>query len=45
MTSITDSQPQVINLSPEEFTQLPNPPRLIDVRSSGNIIVSCSQFR
>ncbi len=34
MTSITDSQPQVINLSPEEFNQLSNPPRLIDVRSS-----------
>ncbi|MGB3639633.1 MAG: rhodanese-like domain-containing protein [Rivularia sp. (in: cyanobacteria)] len=34
MTSIADSQPQVIDLSPEEFNQLPNPPRLIDVRSS-----------
>ncbi|VEP13076.1 Thiosulfate sulfurtransferase GlpE [Hyella patelloides LEGE 07179] len=34
MTSIADSKPQVINLSPEEFTQLSNPPRLIDVRSS-----------
>ncbi len=34
MTSIADSQPQVIDLSPEEFYQLSNPPRLIDVRSS-----------
>ena len=34
MTSIADSQPQVIDLSPQEFNQLPNPPRLIDVRSS-----------
>ncbi|MDJ0633787.1 MAG: rhodanese-like domain-containing protein [Xenococcaceae cyanobacterium MO_188.B29] len=34
MTSITNSQPQVIDLSPEEFLQLPNPPQLIDVRSS-----------
>ncbi|MCC0178144.1 rhodanese-like domain-containing protein [Waterburya agarophytonicola K14] len=33
MTSIANSPPQVINLSPEEFTQLPQPPRLIDVRS------------
>ncbi|MBE9044015.1 rhodanese-like domain-containing protein [Pleurocapsales cyanobacterium LEGE 10410] len=33
MTSITNSPPQVIDLSPEEFTQLPQPPRLIDVRS------------
>lgn len=34
MTSITNSQPQVIDLSPQEFTQLSNPPLLIDVRSS-----------
>ncbi|PAX55226.1 rhodanese-like domain-containing protein [Brunnivagina elsteri] len=34
MKSILDSQPEVINLSPEEFTQLSHPPRLIDVRSS-----------
>ncbi|MGV2826701.1 rhodanese-like domain-containing protein [Myxosarcina sp. GI1(2024)] len=34
MTSITDSQSQVIDLSPEEFNQLLNPPRLIDVCSS-----------
>jgi rhodanese-related sulfurtransferase len=34
MTSIANSQPQVIDLSPEEFIQLSNPPRLIDVRSS-----------
>lgn len=34
MTSITNSRPQVIDLSPEEFTQLSNQPRLIDVRSS-----------
>ena len=34
MTSITDSQPQVIDLLPQEFDQLSNPPRLIDVRSS-----------
>lgn len=33
MTSITNSQPQVIDLSPQEFTLLPNPPQLIDVRS------------
>ncbi|MDJ0774891.1 MAG: rhodanese-like domain-containing protein [Mastigocoleus sp. MO_167.B18] len=33
MISITDSQPRVIDLSPEEFNQLSNPPRLIDVRS------------
>ena len=33
MTSIADSQPQVIDLSPQEFNQLSNPPRLIDVRS------------
>lgn len=33
MTSITDSKPQVIDLSPQEFTQLSNPPQLIDVRS------------
>ena len=35
MTSIADSQPQVIDLSPKEFNQLPNPPRLIDVRFQG----------
>ncbi len=35
MTSIADSQPQVINLSPQEFNQLSNPPRLIDVRFQG----------
>lgn len=34
MISIADSKPQVINLSPEEFIHLANPPRLIDVRSS-----------
>ena len=34
MTSIADSQPQVIDVSPQEFNQLSNPPRLIDVRSS-----------
>ena len=34
MVSMTDSRPQVIHLSPEEFTQLSNPPRLIDVRSN-----------
>jgi rhodanese-related sulfurtransferase len=34
MTSIADSRPKIINLSPREFTQLPNPPRLIDVRSN-----------
>jgi len=34
MTSITNSQSQVIDLSPEEFIQFPNPPQLIDVRSS-----------
>jgi rhodanese-related sulfurtransferase len=34
MTSIADSKPQVIDLSPEEFIRLSNPPRLIDVRSS-----------
>ncbi len=34
MTSITNSQPQVIDLSPEEFIRLANPHRLIDVRSS-----------
>ncbi len=34
MTSILDSQPQIINLSPKEFSKLPKPPRLIDVRSS-----------
>ncbi len=34
MTSIADSRPRVIALSPEEFTQLSNPPQLIDVRSS-----------
>ena len=33
MKSIADSQPQIIDLSPEEFSQLFNPPRLIDVRS------------
>lgn len=33
MTSIADSQPQVVDLSPQEFNQLSNPPRLIDVRS------------
>ena len=33
MTSITNSPSQVIDLSPQEFTQLANPPRLIDVRS------------
>ena len=35
MTSIADSQPQVIDLSPLEFNQLSNPPRLIDVRFQG----------
>ncbi|MGK7897069.1 MAG: rhodanese-like domain-containing protein [Xenococcus sp. (in: cyanobacteria)] len=34
MTSISDFKSQVINLSPQEFTQLLNPPLLIDVRSS-----------
>lgn len=34
MTSILNSQPQVINISLQEFTQLTNQPRLIDVRSS-----------
>jgi rhodanese-related sulfurtransferase len=33
MTFIANSKPQVIDLSPEEFNQLSNPPRLIDVRS------------
>ncbi len=32
MTSISDFKSQVINLSPTEFTQLPNPPLLMDVR-------------
>ena len=30
---MTSTQPRVIDLSPEEFNQLSNPPRLIDVRS------------
>lgn len=34
MTSTTNSPPKVIDLSLQEFTKLPNPPRLIDVRSS-----------
>ncbi len=34
MTSILDFRPSVTDLSPEKFTQLPNPPRLIDVRSN-----------
>ena len=34
MTSITNSRSQVKNISPEEFTQLLNPPLLIDVRSN-----------
>ncbi len=33
MTSISEFKSQVINISPTEFTQLPNPPLLIDVRS------------
>ncbi len=32
MTSISDFKSQVINLSPQEFTQLPNSPLLIDIR-------------
>lgn len=35
MTSIADSQPQVIDVSPQEFNQLSNPPWLIDVRFQG----------
>lgn len=35
MTSIADSKLQVIDLSPGEFHQLSNPPRLIDVRFQG----------
>ncbi|MGK7952584.1 MAG: rhodanese-like domain-containing protein [Xenococcaceae cyanobacterium] len=35
MTSIADSKLQVIYLSLEEFHQLSNPPRLIDVRFQG----------
>lgn len=35
MASISSFQSSfIIDLSPEEFVQLPNPPRLIDVRSS-----------
>lgn len=34
MKTITDSRPQVIHLSPEEFSQLSDRPRLIDVRSN-----------
>lgn len=34
MTLISDFQSQVINISPEDFTQLAKQPRLIDVRSS-----------
>ncbi len=33
MTSISKFKSQEINISPTEFTQLPNPPLLIDVRS------------
>ena len=33
MTSIANSKPRVIDLSPQKFNQLSNPPRLIDVRS------------
>lgn len=33
MPSISSLQPTVIELTPQEFSRLPNPPRLIDVRS------------
>ena len=33
MTFLSDFKPQVINISPTEFAQLPNQPLLIDVRS------------
>jgi rhodanese-related sulfurtransferase len=33
-SKLAHSEPIVIDLSPTEFTQLPNPPLLIDVRSS-----------
>ena len=33
MTSMANSKPRVIDLSPKEFNQLSNPPWLIDVRS------------
>jgi rhodanese-related sulfurtransferase len=33
MASVSSSQPQVVDLSPNEFVQLSQPPRLIDVRS------------
>lgn len=34
MTTATDSQSQIINISPSEYTQLPQTPLLLDVRSS-----------
>lgn len=34
MTSTSSLQAQVIELTPEDYIRLPNPPRLIDVRSA-----------
>ena len=34
MTSISSSAPPIVSLSPEEFVQIPNPPRLLDVRTA-----------
>ena len=33
MTSMANSPSQIVDISPKAFTKLPNPPRLIDVRS------------
>lgn len=34
MTSVSSSAPHIVSLSPEEFVQLPSPPRLLDVRTA-----------